>query len=158
MSQSSSQSGTRDCCSGQLPLTWPMQHNEASRKEISLPKCTGSSEEKGQPQHSAAAGSWIFLYFITAWNYTHCYSRMPSDSDSWGIQEHRQSHLAQGIKWNRQGQSRGWGSVTGHIPGGTEGFPHNFSQVNCTKRNKQVKEAKQYFIDSHKTDMDCIQP
>ena len=117
-----------------------------------------SSEQKCQPQNSAAAGSGTVLSFIIAWNYTHCYSCMPSECDSQGIQEHRQSHPAQSAEWNRQGQSRGWGCVTGHVLEGTEDFPHNFSQVNETKRNKQVKEAKQYFIVSHKTDMDCIQP
>lgn len=36
--------------------------------------------------------------------------------------------------------------------------PYFLPRVNCTKRNKGLKEAKQYFIDSQKTDMDCTQP
>lgn len=44
MNQSSSQGGIADHCSGKLPRTQPMQRNEASHKEISLPKRAGNQQ------------------------------------------------------------------------------------------------------------------
>lgn len=95
---------------------------------LSLP--THRSQQKGQPQCSAATGSRAVLSFAVAWNYIHRYPFLLGDGDLWGTQEHQQSQLC--------------------LP--------TFPCISCTKRNKQVKEAKQYFIDSQKTDMDCIQP
>lgn len=89
------------------------------------------SQHKSQPQNSAAAGSWAALSYAVTPHYIHRYPLVLSDSDLWGTREHRQPQLC---------------------------LPTSFHVTAAQKRDKQVKEAKQCFIDSQKTDMDCIQP
>lgn len=141
----------------------PMEADSHQPSPLGPATCQGSSssQQRGLPQRSVAAGSWVVLSFAVTWNPVHRYPFLLGDGGVWGIQEHQPPQLCLPTSFHLltawKGTSEGSQAVFSWLPEDKYGLhttletldslkPRNYKQENSFLRNNLTPFLRQKVL------------